>query len=122
MREGMVSDGMAFVINPLSQTREFIGLNADEKKCGGSVLTLEHIENLGGPVGVGTVIESQYDFVGAIAVAAHPVRFRHGLEILVGDQLGIGINREVTSAVSRLGLDAKDFALTLHVHILAGRH
>ena len=40
MGEGVVADGVAFVVNAFDEAGKFVGLNADEKKCGGGVLAL----------------------------------------------------------------------------------
>ena len=86
------------------------------------MLLFEHVENLGRPLRVGPIIKRDRDFVGAVAVARHTVRFGQRLKDFVGDQLGVGIDREVANAGSGLVFNAQDLALAFHIHILTWRH
>ena len=73
----------------LARPGELVGLNADQEKRGRGVLALEHVENLRCPLGIGAIVEGERDFVGAVAVTCHAVRFGQRLEILVGNQFRV---------------------------------
>src|ERR1700722_12551270 len=122
MRERVIPDGVAFFINALDQTRKLIGLNANQKKRSRRVLTFQDVQNLRGPIWIGTVVEGQDDFIGAVAVAGDSIRLRRVLEILVGNLFAVGIDREIARAVGRLLFNAENFALALHVYILPRRY
>src|ERR1700722_14151575 len=68
MRERVIPDGVAFFINALDQPRKLIGLNANQKKRSRRVLTFQDVQNLRGPIWIGTVVEGQDDFIGGVAV------------------------------------------------------
>ncbi len=122
MGKRVVADAMTFVINAFCQARELVGLNADEEKCCGSVLMLEHIEDLRRPLRIGAVVKSERDQVATVTVTRHAIRFGQVLKIFVGDHLGVRIDGEVASAGGGTILDAQNLPLALHVHVLAGRH
>ena len=122
MSEGVVADGVAFVIDAFGDPRKFVGLNADQKKRGLSVLPLQHVENLRRPLRIGAVVKRQNYFVWTITVTRHAIGFWQVLEILIGNYLCICIDGEVACAVSGTVFDAQDFALAFHIHILAGRY
>ena len=106
MREGVVADLVAFVVNSLRNAREFVRLNADHEERCRRMLALQHIEDLRRPLGIGTVVKRDRDFVGTVAIAAQTVRLRQRLEYFVGDHLRVRINRQITRAVGRPLFDA----------------
>ena len=76
MGEGVVPDCIAFFVDAFRDARKSIGFDADEEKCRSRMFFLERIENLRRPLRIGPVIEGECNFVWAVAVASHAVRFR----------------------------------------------
>ncbi len=122
MGEGVIADLVAFVVDALGDGAVLFRLNADQEERGLNVLLLQHIEHLGRPLGVGPIVEGNRDFLGRAAVHIDFVRRRHGLEDLVADQLGIGINYDLALAWRGLAIDPQDLALAFDVDVLAGGH
>ncbi len=102
MSKGVVPDGMAFVVNTFGQAGKLVGLDADQKKCGGCVFALQNIKNLWSPLRVGAVIESKHHLLGTVAITAHAIRLGEGLEILVSNELRVRIDRQIARAADVL--------------------
>src|SRR5437762_11732168 len=107
MREGVIPDRVAFPINALGKPRELIRLNPDQKESCGGVLLLEHVQDLWSPLRIRAVIERNRNFVQTVPVTAYAVRFRQVLENFVGDQLAIGIDRQIRSEERRVGKEGR---------------
>ena len=69
VREGVIADLVAFVVNSLRDAGEFVRLNADHEERCRRMLALQHIEDLRCPLGIGTVVKRDRDFVGTVAIA-----------------------------------------------------
>ena len=122
MGEGVVADLVAFGVDALNDAAEFFSLDADDEKCGGDVLVFEDVEDAGGPLGIGAVIEGERQLILAGAVTRHAIRLREGCEILVVDEAGIFVDADLALPIGGLGFDVQDFAAAFHVDVLAGRH
>src|SRR5437868_6424884 len=107
MGKGMVPDRVALVINALGNAGEFVGLNADQKESRSRVFALQHVENLRSPLRIGAIVKRQSNLVRTISITAEPIRLRQSLKDLVGDQLRVRIDRQITSAVRGLVFNAK---------------
>src|ERR1022692_1054161 len=122
MRKGVVPDGTAFAVNAFRDAGKLIGLDADQEKSSRCMLLFKHVENLRSPIRVGAIVKGQRDLIRAVAVTSNPVRLGKALEYLVGDEVAICVDREITKSMSGLVLDAQDLALAFHVHVGARRH
>src|SRR5436190_17224842 len=113
MSEGVIPDLVAFIVDALGDARELVGLNSDQEKSCGSMLSLQNVENLGRPLRIGPVVERDDDLMGTEAVTAHTIRFGQRLEVLVRDEAVIRVNRQVACAVRGPVFDAQNLALAL---------
>ena len=86
---------------------------------------LQDVENLGRPLGVGTVVERYGHFIGVVAVVLDLVSTRIDVHVLVDDELFarvflVGIDGD--GALAGLGKagDAHDVSLAFDVNVMAG--
>src|SRR5208282_1405858 len=121
MGKRMVPDFMAFPVNALRQTAELLRLDSDQKECSGDMLAFKDIENLRGPLRIGTVVEGHGELVLAEAIARHTVRLGQTLEFFPVDEPGLLVYGQHALAVGGPRLDVQDLAVTLHVDILTRR-
>jgi hypothetical protein len=101
------------------------GLGADQHEGCLDVLVAQNIENLGRPLGIGSVVEGERDFVGVVAVLLDGVGARINVHVLIDDELLARIELvgfDLDGALAGLGKagDADDVAVALLVHIVAG--
>src|SRR5271169_1698031 len=122
MRERMVPDFMTFPVNALGQTAELLRLDPNQKECSGHMLAFQDIENLRSPFRIGTIVEGYGELIFAGAVTRYAIGLGQTLELFAVDESGLLVYGQVARAVGRLRLDVQDFALTLHVDVLAGRN
>ena len=86
------------------------------------MLTLQDVENLRRPVRIGTVVKGNRELRLARAITRHAIRQWERLEDFPIDQPGRRVSGQIAPAIRWTRLDAQDFTLALHVHILAGRN
>ena len=65
MGKGVVPDLMSLAVDAVGHVGKLVGLNPDQEKSGRSLLAFEHIQNLGRPLRIGAIVESDGDFVRA---------------------------------------------------------
>ena len=68
MRVGVVADLVAFAHHALHQADVLRGLVADHQEGALDALLLQDVEDLRRPLGIGSVVEGERDFVGMVAV------------------------------------------------------
>src|SRR5882762_8695285 len=62
MREGVISNFVAFGVLALENIRPLVGHVADHEEYSGYVLLLQNVQNLRGPLRIGTIIKGKGDF------------------------------------------------------------
>src|SRR6266478_7486383 len=116
MGEGVVADLVAFVVDPSRQRRVVFRLESNEEESRRDMLGLENVKDLGSPFGIRAVVKCDRDLFGSRSIARDPIRFRQGLEDLVGDETA-RIEGDFALAIGWPSLDAQDLALPLHVDV-----
>src|ERR1039458_2140141 len=101
MGKSMVPDFMTFPVNALGQTAEFLRLDSDQKECSRHMLAFKNIENLRGPLRVGTVVEGHGEVVLAGAIARHTIGLGQTLEGFPVDESGLLVQRQFALAAGR---------------------
>src|ERR1700722_1500981 len=122
MRERVIPDRVALLIDTLRDARELVRLNADQEESCRGIFFAKHVENFRSPLRVWSIIKRDRDFIRAVTVTADSIRLGQSLEDFVGDQLAVGIDRQIARAMGRRTLDAQDFPLSLHVDVSARRY
>src|SRR5208337_826667 len=120
MGKSVVPDFMTFAVNAFGQTAELLRLDSDQKERPRHLLAFEDIENFRGPLRIGTVVESNGELVRAGAIARHAVWLGKALEVFSVDESGLFVDGQFALAVRGPRLDMQDFAIALHVDVLAG--
>src|SRR5208337_5122711 len=122
MGKSVVPDFMTFAVNAFGQTAELLRLDSDQKERPRHMLAFEDIENFRGPLRIGTVVESNGELVFAGAITRYTVGLGKALVVFPVDESGLLVNGEFALAVRGARLDVQDFAIALHVDVLAGEN
>src|SRR5271170_271867 len=99
MRKSVVPDFVAFAVYALRQTAELLCLDSDQEECSGNILAFEDIENLGGPLRIGPVVEGHGEIVLAGAIARYAIGLGQALEVFTVNQPGLLVYRQLAFAV-----------------------
>ena len=87
MGVSVVADLVAFAHDALHEADIFLGLSADEHEGAFDVFLLEDVQNLWGPLGVGSVVEGERNFVGVVSVLLDGVGAGIGVHVFIDDEL-----------------------------------
>ena len=116
----MVANLIAFLEETRSNRGEFVSLAADQKKRGSSVFSFQDVENLRRPLRIGAIIECDRNLIWTRTIASHAIWFGQRIHDLVRDESGM-VQGDRPRAVGRSCFQVQNFAIALHVNILAGR-
>src|SRR5438309_2380641 len=121
MRESMIADSVAFLVNAPGQAVVFLRLHSDQEEGGLGVLPFKDIENRRSVSGVRAVIKGERNFPGLGAGLNNLVGFRKIGHLFGGNQAGNGVDSQITRACAGTMGDIENLSITFAVYILAGR-
>ena len=121
MREGVVTDLVAFVINAAGKLGEFFRLGPDYKKYCFGILALQYVENSGHISWVWPVVEAEGNLVFRGAVLIDLERCRIVDDGFACNQLRVRVQGNITPAPIRCSLYAENLAFAFQIDSLSGR-
>ncbi len=118
---GVAAHQVPFADLPRHQLRMRLHVLADDEEGRRRVFGLEDVENGRRPARIGTVVEGQRHQPRLGAVALHHIGRGHHLIVLVGDQPGVGVDRQGAAPGQGCGGDAQHLAVAVEVDVLGRR-
>src|ERR1700693_3692576 len=99
MGKCVVADLVPLAIDTAGETAELVRLDANQEERCGSMLTLQDIENLRCPVGIGTVVKGNRELRLARAITRYAIGQRERLEGFPIDQPGRRVSGKIALAI-----------------------
>src|SRR6267143_1070392 len=121
MREGMISDFMAFGVLALEKFRPMVGHVADDEEHGGYVLLLQDVQDLRGPLGIGAIVKGKGDFFIRGAELVNVKGERDDFVGFIGEKVSCGVEFEGAPAVLGSIRDMPEVAVTFEDQVGTGR-
>ena len=117
VRIAVIADFMSFPGNALEKVRVLLHLRSKNKECGGSLFLLKDLEDLRGPLGIGTIIEGDRNHVLARISLPYDV-FRHREAGVSVQKFPGGLLRHRPLSLTRVFTDRNKIAASCRGNLL----